>query len=168
MQTFLERLAHALTGGLRLIQIRDKGMTKADRLTLARTAVELARPYHALVLVSGDAEMAQQTGAHGIQLDSETLMNLPKRPDVEWVGASCHTPEELAKAGELADFAMLSPVLPTASHPGEPTLGWPRFETWAAQTPIPVYALGGQTSESLATAINHGGHGIAMLREAWR
>lgn len=167
-EAFLQRLEAALEKGLRLIQVRDKGLTEPERLRLARAVVESARRYDARVLVSGSVEMARQSGADGVHLDSGTLMALTSRPDVEWVGASCHNPAELARAGELADFAVLSPVLPTASHPGEPTLGWPTFGAWAAASPIPVYALGGQTADTLGEALAHGGHGIAMLRELWK
>ena len=75
---------------------------------------------------------------------------------------------ELARAAELADFALLSPVLPSASHPGEPGLSWETFALWAAASPIPVYALGGQNMDTLNNALGHGGHGIAMLREVWK
>lgn len=168
LDEFLARLELALDKGLRLIQVRDKSLAESERLAFARKVAEHAQPYGATVLVNGSTELARQSGAAGVHLDSAALMSLSSRPDVEWVGASCHTPEELAKAGELADFAVLSPVLPTASHPGEPALGWPTFAEWAAACPIPVYALGGQTLGTLNDAVIHGGHGIAMLREVWK
>ena len=164
---FLQRLDIALANGLRLIQLRDKELPEAERLELAREVVRRARPHGARVLVNGPLELANAAGADGVHLDSGALMKRQARPDCAWVGASCHNAEELAHAAELADFAMLSPVLPTASHPGEPTLGWEVFAQLAAQSPIPVYALGGVTAADLATARAHGAHGVAMLRGAW-
>ncbi len=166
-EMFLQRLDAALEKGLRLIQIRDKDLTEVERLELAREVVKRAKPHQARVLVNGSLELARAAGADGVHLDSGALMKLHARPDIEWVGASCHNTEELAHAAELADFAMLSPVLPTASHPGEPTLGWDAFSQLAAQSPIPVYALGGVNWPDIETAQNHGAHGIAMLRGAW-
>jgi 8-oxo-dGTP diphosphatase len=55
-------------------------------------------------------------------------------------------------------------VLPTASHPGEPGLGWARFAELVAGTPLPVFALGGMRTEMLETARAHGAHGIALMR----
>lgn len=166
-EAFLERLDAALENGLRLIQVRDKDLPEAERLDLAREVVKRARPYRARVLVNGTLDLAQAAGADGVHLDSGALMKRTARPDCEWVGASCHDAGELAHAADLADFAMLSPVLPTASHPGEPTLGWQRFAELAALSPIPVFALGGVTLADLDTARSHGAHGIAMLRGAW-
>jgi thiamine monophosphate synthase len=65
------------------------------------------------------------------------------------------------------DFAVLSPVLPTASHPGAPGLGWARFAELACDRPFPVYALGGMRPEMLAEARSHGAHGIASLSGIW-
>ena len=166
-EIFLQRLDAALDKGLKLIQIRDKDLPEAERLALAREVVKHAKPHAACVLVNGTLELARAAGADGVHLDSGALMKLESRPDCEWVGASCHNVEELARAASLADFAMLSPVLPTASHPGEPTLGWAAFSQLAAQSPIPVYALGGVNWPDVDTAREHGGHGIAMLRGAW-
>jgi 8-oxo-dGTP diphosphatase len=165
---FLPRLRNALENGLRLIQVRDKELDYADRLNLARRVVDYARPYGAKVLVNGTPELARKADADGLHLDRAALASLDSRPDFAWVGASCHNPEELARAAELADFALLSPVLLTASHTGEPSLGWATFARWVSVSPIPVYALGGQNMDTLNDALVHGGHGIAMLREIWK
>ncbi len=165
---FLARLEAALQNGLRLIQVRDKSFDEAVRLQLAREVVRRARPYQARVLVNGSAELALAAGADGVHLDSSALVVLARRPDVEWVGASAHDDAELARAVELgADLVLLSPVLPTLTHPGAATLGWERFSRWAAASPIPVYGLGGLTREDVRLAIGHGAHGVALLRAAW-
>lgn len=166
-EVFLQRLEAALANGLRLIQVRDKDLPETERLELAREIVKRAKPHGARVLVNGSVELAKAASADGVHLDSGALMKAAARPDCEWVGASCHNAEELAHAAGIADFAMLSPVLPTESHPGEPTLGWETFSLLAAQSPIPVYALGGVTRTDLDTARQYGAHGIAMLRGAW-
>jgi 8-oxo-dGTP diphosphatase len=168
VEDFLVRLDRALQQGLRLIQVRDKELDQASRLQLAREVVQRARPYGACVLVNGSAELARAVGADGVHLDAAQLAQLPQRPDVDWVGASCHSEAELARAAAIgADFALLSPVLPTLTHPGAPTLGWQTFSNWAAASPIPVYALGGLTAADVNLATHHGAHGVALLRAAW-
>lgn len=165
---FLARLDAALDGGLRLIQVRDKSLPDEVRLGLARETVQRAHAVGARVLVNGSVELARAAGADGVHLDSVAAAALTARPDCEWVGASCHDAAELAHAATIgADFALLSPVLPTRSHPGAPTLGWPTFSTLAAASPIPVFALGGLGREDVALAQSHGAHGVALLRGAW-
>ncbi|HUX30772.1 MAG TPA: Nudix family hydrolase [Thiobacillus sp.] len=168
VDTFLARLDIALHNGLRLIQLRDKTLPEDARLALTRETVRRAHRYSARVLVNGTLELARATGADGVHLDSTAAAKLTARPDCGWVGVSCHDAAELAHAAAIeADFALLSPVLPTLTHPGAATLGWDTFSALAAASPIPVYGLGGLGRDDAALAQSHGAHGVALLRGAW-
>jgi len=58
--------------------------------------------------------------------------------------AAAHGREGLARARRLrADVVILSPVFPTASHPGAPALGLWRWAALARRAGRPVVALGG-------------------------
>jgi len=165
----LARLAGALARGLRLLQIRDKTLPPAQRLQLARGAMALASDYaDACVLVNDDDDLARAVGAHGVHLSSGRLMKTAQRPSFERVAASCHTAEDIAHAAALGlDFALLSPVLPTASHPQSSGIGWDNFAQLTERAPLPVFALGGMHPELLETARLNGAHGIALMR-GWR
>ena len=168
VDTFLARLDVALANGLRLIQLRDKTLPDETRLQLARETVRRAHLQGARVLVNGPLDLAHAAGADGVHLDSSAAASLTTRPDCAWVGVSCHDDAELAHAAALgADFALLSPVLPTLTHPGAATLGWDAFSALAAASPIPVYGLGGLERDDVALAQSHGAHGVALLRGAW-
>ena len=168
VDTFLARLDVALANGLRLIQLSDKTLPDEVRLHLARATVRRAHLHGARVLVNGPLELARAAGADGVHLDSAAAAQLTARPDCDWMGVSCHDAGELAHAAALgADFALLSPVLPTLTHPGAATLGWEAFSALAAVSPIPVYGLGGLGRDDVALAQSHGAHGVALLRGAW-
>ncbi|HUX90931.1 MAG TPA: Nudix family hydrolase [Gallionellaceae bacterium] len=168
VQVFLERLQLALAKGLRLLQIREKNWSSAMLGELSLRAVELAHLSGARVLINGDIELAMETGADGVQLTGAQLAACEARPDFDLCAASCHSAAELQHAAELGlDFALLSPVLPTKSHPGADNLGWESFAALAASSSIPVYALGGLQLRDMETAWQHGAHGIALLRQAW-
>jgi 8-oxo-dGTP diphosphatase len=165
---FLLRLERALDSGLRLVQLREKQMSDDVLLPFARRVVQLAHQYDAKVLVNSNAELARWCGADGLHCTATQLAGYTERPPFGWCGASCHNTAELQRAAELGfDFALLSPVLPTASHPGELHLGWKEFAALVAETKLPVYALGGLTVADLDRAQQHGAHGIALLRQAW-
>lgn len=168
VETFLERLQAKLNAGLRLIQVREKDLAHDELRTLAQQVVALAHAHGAKVLINGDVALAQEVGADGIHLSSRQLSGLQERPAIKWCGASCHNAEELRRAEVLGcDFALLSPVLPTLSHPGTMHLGWEHFAAIAAAATIPVYALGGLTRDDMEAAWQHGAHGVALLRQAW-
>jgi len=165
---FLTRLDARLAHGLRLVQLREKAFTPAEYAALASAVADRCRAHGAILLINADIALAAQVGA-GVHLNSQQLATLAVRPDLPWVGASCHDGAELARAEALGyDLAVLSPVLPTASHPGEPALGWPRFAEIVRNGTIPVFALGGQSAATLNTARSHGAHGIAVKGSAWK
>jgi 8-oxo-dGTP diphosphatase len=165
---FMKRLEAALQNGLRLVQLREKSYSREALRELALQMMPLIREYEARLIINADIELVKEVGADGVQLTGAQLAELGERPDVEWCAASCHNVEELRRAEALGcDFALLSPVLATQSHPGAPHLGWENFTAIAAGASIPVYALGGLTHADMKIAWQHGAHGIALLRQAW-
>ncbi len=162
-QIFMQRLESRLAQGLKLVQWREKGLSPE----LVEQVAARCHAAGAVLMCNGDAALASRLGA-GLHLNAAQLMQAEKRPDFEWVAASCHDQAEMQRAIELGlDFIVLSPVLPTPSHPGEPTLGWPAFCTLLRDYALPVYALGGLGRDDLALARGHGAHGIALKSQAW-
>lgn len=166
---FLARLERALASGLKLVQVREKGMSSDALLRFATDVVRLAHARGARVLVNADAGVAQRAGADGVHLTSTQLKQFDRRPESGLVGASCHDTDELARAQALgADFAVLGPVRPTPSHPGAAGMGWERFAVLLRDCTLPVYALGGLRPSDLEAAWRCGAHGISMMRGAWK
>lgn len=166
---FMRRLNNALANGLKLIQVREKSLPPATQEAFARAVLARARQHNARVLVNADIAQAQRIGAHGVQLNAAQLVELTSRPDLPLVAASCHNAAELDRAEALGcDFALLSPVLPTLSHPSAPALGWAHFAELCSARSLPIYALGGLDAADLERAREHGAHGVALLRGAWR
>jgi 8-oxo-dGTP diphosphatase len=168
VEPFMASLQARLDEGLRMVQLREKALSRDALRELAQRVVALVHARGAKVLLNGDEALAREVGADGMHLSSTQLAGLTERPATDWCAASCHNAEELRRAEALGcDFAVLSPVLPTRSHPGAPHLGWEGFAAVAAGATIPVYALGGLKQEDMQTAWQYGAHGIAMLRQAW-
>jgi len=167
-EEFMRRLQAALHKGLRLVQLREKNYSREALKTLALKMLPLLRQQGGRLIINADIELAKEIGADGVQLTGVQLSELEVRPDVDWCAASCHDAEELRRAEALGcDFVLLSPVLATQSHPGEPHLGWGKFAAMAAGSTIPLYALGGLQMSDVQTAWQHGAHGVALLRQAW-
>ncbi|TCV94971.1 8-oxo-dGTP diphosphatase [Luteibacter rhizovicinus] len=166
----------ALDRGDTLIQLRLPELPIDVVRDLAAQLLPRARSKQAVLLLNGDIDGARRLGdGVGVHLRSAQLRELTSRPLPlgRVVGASCHDEAELAHAVRLgADFATLSPVLPTASHPDAATLGWKRFAELAESASLPVYALGGMTQALLSRAREASGQGIAgitgLLWEHWQ
>lgn len=167
---FLQRLELALQGGIRLVQLRAKSLSDEAYKTLAREALALCHRYSARLLLNGAPEWVDEVGADGIQLSSSLLSAMQARPlgRDKWVAASCHNALELQHALSIGvDFALLSPIKPTQSHPGMAALGWSQMQALIDHLPMPVYALGGMKRSDLTDAFNYGAQGVAAIRELW-
>lgn len=152
-----------------LLQFREPGLPadEAERLFRRVRALRDRRPLR--VVVSSRHPRAWADAADGVHLTARDLADARARPAGRWVGASCHRAADLAAAGAAGcDFAVLGPVAPTDSHPGAAVLGFDGFAAATAETPLPVYALGGLSPADLPRARAAGAHGVAAMRAAWR
>ena len=81
------------------------------------------------------------------------------------VGGSCHSAEELALATRLRlDYATLSPLRVTSTHPDGLPLGDARFALLVRGCPLPVFALGGVAAGDLDHVRALGAFGVAGIR----
>lgn len=173
VDTFLQRLDAALAAGLKLVQFREPGWPggAADEglRRVLKQVVARARPAGARVLLNSAHPRDWIADADGVHLRAADVpAQRPALPPGAMLGVSAHDAVELERARQLdADFAVLAPVLPTPSHPGQPGLGWESFATLALHAGLPVLALGGQSADTRATAVAHGAHGIAGISGFW-
>jgi 8-oxo-dGTP diphosphatase len=165
---FLVRAERALARGLSLVQLREKDWPAARRDAFARRLLPLATRHGARVLLNGSIDDARRLGFAGVHWTAAALATAETRPRDLLVGVSCHTREEMARAADLeVDFALLGPVNATPTHADASPLGWQGFSTAVTGARVPVYAIGGLKASDLATAIDHGAHGIASRRLVW-
>ncbi|MGH8495317.1 MAG: Nudix family hydrolase [Gammaproteobacteria bacterium] len=177
-RAFVARLDAALGHGIELVQLRvpeeGSGEGRMAFRELAADCLARCRAAGARLLLNGApqgmADLAGEIGAAGIQVPARYLGALRgmrgSRPGL--IGVSCHDAEELAQAGRAgADFAVLGPVNPTASHPDAAPIGWPRFAALVEPVRMPVYAIGGMRSADLPQAWGAGAQGIAAISSLW-
>jgi 8-oxo-dGTP diphosphatase len=165
------RLRDAISAGERLLQLRLPLWPASLVRTLASQLLPHARQHGATLILNGDIDGARQLGQGvGVQLKATQLMALGQRPLPlhQTIGASCHDAAQLALAGNgLADFATLSPLAATATHPAAAPLGWPAFRSLVESAALPVYALGGMSRADLPEARAMSGQGVAGIRGFW-
>jgi 8-oxo-dGTP diphosphatase len=177
-EDFCDKLERALGKGIRLVQLRLKAdwldqHSTALALQLVERAADQCRRHRAQPLLNLPpallAEALSVAGPDcGIHLDSRVLAATHRRPQAPLVSASCHSIEELHRAQTLgADFALLSPVRHTQSHPDTIPLGWTRFSQMLEQAVLPVFALGGVGTGDLEAAWQAGAQGVAAISAYW-
>ena len=157
------RLADPLGAARRLpagaaVLLRDYGA--ADRAPFARALAALCRRRRLRFLIGGDWRLAARLGA-GLHMP-EALAR--RRRGHGWRTAAAHGRAGLCRAARAgAGAALLSPVFPTASHPGAAALGPVRFAGLVRAAGLPVYALGGLDAARTRRLAGTGARGIAAI-----
>lgn len=123
------------------------------------------------VLVHGAPQRLEHCPeATGLHMPWSVAAHFSERPVSRGyrLGVSCHSGTALAHAWDLgADYAFLSPVRATASHPDREALGWRLFGAMAQTTRVPIHALGGLVPADLSRVREHGGCGVAGIGFWW-
>lgn len=166
---WLRDLDDVLATAPALVQLREHQVSDREYTGFATEVESVCRRHGADVLFNRDPAWVARREQGGLHLTAAAARALRHRPLPldRWVAASCHDASELTCATELGvDFVTLSPVRPTASHPGSPVLGWDAFQRLSSAVALPVFAQGGLMRCDLASALSHGAHGLALLRGA--
>ena len=159
----LARIPSLAADGLRLLIVRAPDLGPAQRVQLTRRLRQLRRGTELRLILSGTALEARQAGACGLHSRAAALAGLVERPPTRLWAVSAHSARDLERAAALgADVALVSPVLPSASHPGDQPLGWDGLRGLVAASPLPVYAQGGLGPDDIGAARAAGALGVAV------
>ena len=155
-------------GSLLRLRIAD-----LDDQAYARLAARLLQPANACgigLMLDRQPQLAAELGVAGWHASERVLQSCGMRPIPQslLLGASVHDAAGIESARRLgADFAVLGPVLPTASHPQARGLGWEAWQQLRGESPLPVYAIGGVGPQQLQQAHEYGAQGVAGIRAYW-
>ena len=158
----------ALRGGVRAVQLREKGLATKE---LYETAYELRRltsRYGAKLIINDRLDIALAVEADGVHIGAQSLPLYKVRRllgESKLIGVSCHNQIQAISAQEMgADFITFGPVFYTASKAayGDP-VGLEKLGMVTEMLQIPVFALGGIGLHNCAQVVSRGVRGIALI-----
>ena len=141
-------LEHALEGGVKAIQLREKDLSGKELFILAEKTRRLCQRYEAALLINDRLDVALAVDAAGVQLGKGSLPLPDARAllgNNRYIGASVHSVEEAQYAEtDGADFIVFGPVYftPSKAAYGAPQ-GVPALKKIVEIARLPVYAIGG-------------------------
>jgi len=164
----LSAVVRAVEAGVDMIQIREKDLPGRELEEIVGKAVALAkRGGETRILVNDRLDVALSCGAAGVHLPASGLpVGAARRtsPPGFLIGASTHTRDEAgAAAAGGADFVVFGPVFETESKPGSQPVGIESLTNVVREIPVPVFALGGVTSERIGELAASGAAGVAGI-----
>jgi thiamine-phosphate pyrophosphorylase len=158
-------VAEAIRGGINLVQLREKSLPTREILDLALRLRQITADRVRFV-INGRADVALAAGADGVHLPSDGMSVEAARQilgEDAVVGQSVHSVEEARHdGGGSADYVELGTIFPSRSHPGGSALGLDPIRE-AARFGTPVLAVGGITPENIASVIEAGAAGVAVI-----
>ena len=161
-------VSELLDAGITAIQLREKDLSDAELIGLARPIAELCRNYEAKLFMNTSTHIALEVGATGVHLpaNAESVEVIKAQTTDELsVGCSVHSFNAAQKREmEGADFVTYSPIYRTASKPGYgPAVGIACLKEVTEGIKLPVFALGGITPARVAECLTAGAFGVAVM-----
>ena len=174
----------ALTGGVDIVQLRDKNsagdrdlgpLEAGHELRALAVMRDVCDAHGALLSVNDRADVAVAAGADVLHVGQDDL-------PVEWarrivgddmiLGISCHADDEVdaAAANPVVDYFCTGPVWPTPTKPGRhaPGLGLVRHAAGLgggpAAAPKPWFAIGGIDPDTLPEVLAAGASRVVVVR----
>jgi 8-oxo-dGTP diphosphatase len=166
---FIQQLENRIKNGTKLIQVREKELSDYEYKKFAQQILEVCRGRDVKVMINSNINLAYELSADGVQLNSGQIHTINKFPKELIIGASCHNIKDLDVAEmKGANFAVLSPINKTLSHPKASPIGWEELSKLAIKYTMPIYALGGMALGDVERAQSAGAIGIASQRDIWK
>lgn len=173
MALLLERIRRAGNAGVDWIQIREKDLSGSELSELVRKVLDCVPP-SCRILVNDRLDVAFAAGAAGVHLGEKSILARDARRFAKGrgitgdfqIGASVHSLEEAQVAqAEGADYVIFGPVFATPSKLAfGPPQGLERLAETCRRVTIPVFAIGGISTENARQCYAAGARGIAAIR----
>ncbi len=159
-------LAGLAAVGVRIAQLRAKGMASGAFLVWVRAGLLGAAGTGLRVLVNDRADVALLAGAAGVHLGQTDLSCRRARAllgEDAIIGLSTHGADQVREAGARgADYLAIGPVFPTATKPdAEPVVGLSGVRSARRAWAGPLVAIGGITAPRLEAVLEAGADAVA-------
>ncbi|GMV22235.1 MAG: hypothetical protein AMXMBFR57_21840 [Acidimicrobiia bacterium] len=162
-----------LDAGIRLIQLRAKGLSSGAFQELADQVVARAHATGAQVIINDRADIAVLSGADGVHVGQDDLTPAQVRPLVganAIVGLSTHTDAQIAAAlAQPVSYIAIGPVFGTQTkETGYGAVGLEqvrRAASAARAAGLPLVAIGGITRANVASVFEAGADSVAVISD---
>ena len=157
-----------IDGGVRIIQLRAKGIELPLVRQWAIAMQRICRDRQAIFVLNDYPEMAAEIGADAVHVgqDGGPLEEVRRivGPGV-LVGRSTHSPEQaLAALREGADYIGFGPLFPTGTKPGRASIGLQDIATvQQAVGSMPMFCIGGINSTTLPLVLSAGARRVVIV-----
>jgi len=163
----MEVARKVVDGGARMIQLRDKLMSKKELLPAAQQLRELCSEHDVLFIMNDYLDLAIAVGADGLHLGQEDLpIEVARKllPLDKILGCSTHSVEQAAAAqSEGADYVVIGSIYPTRSKENPQVVGVETLRQVRKVIKTPLVAIGGLNGDNAGEVLGAGADSIAVI-----
>ncbi len=166
-QEFLARVRSALSGGVSLIQLREKQRTTREYIDLAQKVGALAARFGVPLIIDDRIDVALAAGVKGVHLgQSDMPIKTARRILGEdyIIGATAKTVEQALEAYEQgADYLGVGAIYPTTTKVKTVLTSTETLDKICKAVPIPVNAIGGLNKDNIDVLKGIGIKGVCAV-----
>ena len=166
-QSLLEQIEDALRGGVTLVQLREKALSKEEFVAEAKAVLALCRRRGVPLIINDRLDVALESGADGVHVGIEDApvaeIRAQTGPDF-LIGATAKTVEQ-ARAAQAAgaDYLGVGAVFPSPTKQNAIRITAGQLREICGSVSVPAVAIGGITAENAPSLKGCGMAGIAVV-----
>lgn len=172
---FAEFVEAAVRGGVDIVQLRQKDLSREREVELVQRMRRIVQPHQALVVVNDSPEIAGAGGADVVHLGQDDTAPARARAQLhQWakIGRSTHDTEQIQAAldNPEVDYFAVGPVWQTPTKPDAVPVGVELVRAAAELAPPsdsgskPWFAIGGVDADNLDILIEAGARRVCVVR----
>lgn len=169
--TYFDTLKSALSGGVSLLQWREKEGNTGELYRQAMAVQQLALDYQIPFIINDRVDVALALDADGVHVGQDDLPANEARKLIgpnKILGVSAGNLEEALQAEkDGADYIGVGAVFPTGSKKDAMPISLEAFKEICEHVTIPVVAIGGITIDKVPLLRGNGAKGVAVISSVW-
>ena len=152
---FLDQIEMIASAHPKAIVLREKDLSEKEYEQLARQVMQICQKHGTQCILHSFSNVATTLGATAVHMPLPLLQKMTpqEKSHFQIIGASCHSLEE-AKEGH---------IFLTDCKKGLPGRGLPFLEEICKAVRIPVYAIGGISSQNIESVRKTGAAGACIM-----
>ena len=164
---FLYKVEQALSGGVTIIQLREKNKSTREYIHLAEKVHEISAKYGVPLIIDDRIDIAMAVNAEGVHLgQSDMPVNTARKivGDSMIIGATTKTVEQALEAvRNSADYLGVGAIYPTTTKVKTVLTSVDTLKEICKAVSVPVNAIGGLNKDNCHVLANTGISGICVV-----
>jgi len=158
-----------IRGGVDILQLRAKGCSTDEILTMATELVPICRKAGVPFILNDHPQLVRETGADGAHVGQEDMSVAEARRQAgpeAIIGKSTHSVAQAAEAaGEKPDYIGFGPLFATPTKPDYTPIGTGDIVTVHERLSLPIFCIGGIKLTNLGTVISAGARRVVIVSD---